>query len=108
MQQLLAVVVVVGVVLADFPGLLVLALVEVEVIPCTDSIDCLLLLVSYLNLFQLPNKHFAAGSDTEVMQSCMLGWPSLLKYKFNLLKQEVVKHYKLSRNAPIFIPDYGQ
>ena len=36
MQQLLAAVVVVGVVAADFPGLLVLALVEVEVIPCTD------------------------------------------------------------------------
>ena len=36
MQQLLAVVVEVGVVAADFPGLLVLALVEVEVIPCTD------------------------------------------------------------------------
>ena len=36
MQQLLAAVV--GVVAADFPGLLVLvlALVEVEVIPCTD------------------------------------------------------------------------
>ena len=34
MQQLL--VAVVGVVAADFPGLLVLALVEVEVIPCTD------------------------------------------------------------------------
>ena len=36
MQQLLAAVVVVGVVAADFPGLLMLALVEVEVIPCTD------------------------------------------------------------------------
>ena len=36
MQLLLAAVVVVGVVAADFPGLLVLALVEVEVIPCTD------------------------------------------------------------------------
>ena len=83
MQQLL--VAVVGVVAADFPGLLVLvlALVEVEVIPCTDSPNCLLLLVSYLNPFQLPNKHFAAGFDTEVMQSCKLGWPYLLKYKFN-------------------------
>ena len=68
---------------ADFPGLLALALVEVEVIPCTDSTDCLLLLVSYLNPFQLPNRHFVAGSDTEVMQSCMLEWPSLLKYNFN-------------------------
>ena len=81
MQKQLAAVV--GVVVADFPGLLALALVEVEVIPCTDSTDCLLLLVSYLNPFQLPNKHFVAGSDTEVMQSCMLEWPSLLKYKFN-------------------------
>ena len=75
----------VGVATADFPGLLALALalVEVEVIPCTDSTDCLLLLVSYLNPFQLPNRHFVAGSDTEVMQSCMLERPSLLKYNFN-------------------------
>ena len=73
----------VGVAAADFPGLLVLALVEVEVIPCTDSTDCLLLLISYLNPFQLPNRHFVAGSDTEIMQSCMLERPSLLKYNFN-------------------------
>ena len=81
-KQLVAVVGVVAVA-ADFHGLLVLALVEVEVIPSTDSTDCLLLLVSYLNPFQLPNRHFVAGSDTEVMQSCMLEWPSLLKYNFN-------------------------
>ena len=83
MQKQLAAAAAVGVVAADFPGLLALALVEVEVIPCTDSTDCLLLLVSYLNPFQLPNRHFVAGSDTEVMQSCMLERPSLLKYNFN-------------------------
>ena len=83
MQKQLAAAAVVGVAAADFPGLLALALVEVEVIPCTDSTDCLLLLVSYLNPFQLPNRHFVAGSDTEVIQSCMLERPSLLKYNFN-------------------------
>ena len=83
MQKQLAAAVGVAVAVADFPGLLVLALVEVEVIPCTDSTDCLLLLVSYLNPFQLPNRHFVGGSDTEVMQSCMLERPSLLKYNFN-------------------------
>ena len=83
MQKQLAAAVGVAAVAADFPGLLALALVEVEVIPCTDSTDCLLLLVSYLNPFQLPNRHFVGGSDTEVMQSCMLERPSLLKYKFN-------------------------
>ena len=83
MQKQLAAAAAAGVAVADFPGLLALALVEVEVIPCTDSTDCLLLLVSNLNPFQLPNRHFVAGSDTEVMQSCMLERPSLLKYNFN-------------------------
>ena len=83
MQKQLVAAVGVAVAVADFPGLLVLALVEVEVIPCTDSTDCLLLLVSYSNPFQLPNRHFVGGSDTEVMQSCMLEQPSLLKYNFN-------------------------
>ena len=48
MQQLLAAVVVVGVVAADFPGLLVLALVEIEVIPFMYRLNRLSAIASFL------------------------------------------------------------
>ena len=45
-----------------FPGLLVHVIVELEVIQCTGSVNCLQLVASYLNHFELVNRPLAVES----------------------------------------------